>query len=77
MANDTPITLAVATYGDRVGALNDFDRAMAEKSNGALRSHRRRGDHEGTRRECRSQTPRQHCQASRVGRRTSSAAHCS
>ena len=36
MRNDKPITLAVATYGNRAGAVSDFDRVMAEKKSGAF-----------------------------------------
>ena len=34
MRNDTPITLAVATYADRAAAVNDFHRVMDAKSGG-------------------------------------------
>lgn len=36
MKKDTPITSAVATYGDRAGAVNDFDGVMAAKTSGAF-----------------------------------------
>ena len=36
MKNDTPITLAVATYGNRAGAVSDFDRVMAREETGAF-----------------------------------------
>ena len=36
MRNDTPITLAVATYGNRAGAVSDFDRVMAAKTSGSF-----------------------------------------
>jgi uncharacterized membrane protein len=36
MRSDTPITLAVATYGNRAGAVSDFDRVMAAKSDGSF-----------------------------------------
>jgi len=36
MRNDTPITLAVATYSDRAGAVAGFDRVMSSKSSGAF-----------------------------------------
>jgi uncharacterized membrane protein len=36
MRNDTAITLAVATYSDRTGAVAGFDRVMAAKSSGAF-----------------------------------------
>ena len=34
MRNDTPVTLAVATYPNRVLAVADFDRVMAAKTDG-------------------------------------------
>lgn len=36
MKKDTPITLAVATYGDRGTAVNDFDRVMDAKKGGSF-----------------------------------------
>ena len=36
MNKDTPITLAVATYGDRGTAVNDFDRVMDAKKGGSF-----------------------------------------
>ena len=36
MDKNTPITLAVATYADRAGAVADFDKVMAAKKSGAF-----------------------------------------
>src|SRR4249920_2079398 len=36
MNKETPITLAVATYGDRGTAVNDFDRVMDAKKGGSF-----------------------------------------
>jgi hypothetical protein len=36
MKKDTPIALAVATYGDRGTAVNDFDRVMDAKRGGSF-----------------------------------------